>query len=572
MRINLALLMALIVSLGTGCGREDAAPQASAKPSAPASAPIVPKPEADVLAQVHFVGTTQLLADKKATAKLNEIAAMPETTALRDETLTKLATAPYRFLREREKLDGQALDEAALIRPLLEDLIPNESYVELRGPTNPVPDLLLAVHLGKERAALWQTNLSTILQNWTGITASNLEAEGYSGWELKKHHPPNVIRFIRAGDWAVFAWGQDEIPALPGWLQKIKADGRPAAVMQDHWLEAWADWPRLLRQETAASVPFKLPTMQLGLSMKDDNVRTKAVLQFPEPLNLTLPEWKFPTNLIHNPIVNFTAVRGVAPWLSRIDFFKQLQLDPMPDQFCSWAMYGAPFETYFATPVAQGTNFVQQLGTRLIEVENPKLIDKNWGHLAWDEKHTTVNWTGIFPAVAPYLTPASGTNGDFVLAGLFPRLPRSGKVPPELFAQILGHTNQVYYDWEITGERVGQWWNLMMLHHLLRGEYFTGANAPAQKWLAAIGSRVGNAATEVTVTGTHELTVIRKSPLGLMSFELGYGLAWEMAAGFPLQNEFPRAPKTRTRLNGSQPTPVIAQPGAAQPVVPATPK
>jgi hypothetical protein len=556
MRFKTALLIFATVGLMVGCGRDQPSSTAPGA-TAPASAAGSKGPgDPDLLASIHFVGSTALLADKKA-AKLNEIASLPESADLQKDVLDKLATAPYRYLREHEKVPATATDQAALIRPLLDDLVHEESYVELRTPTNPLPETILAIHLNKDRAALWRSNLSTILTTWTGLPVSEIQAEGYSGWELKKHHPPNVARFIQAGDWVVFGIGQDLIAGIPALLGKIKGTGRPAAALSDHWLEAWANCPRLLANKPGLS-PEKLPTLQLALGLKDDNVRTRIVLHFPDPLDLTLPEWTMPTNLVHNPIVNFTAVRGIAPWLGQIQFFKDLQSDPLPNQFCSWAMYGAPFETYLAIPVAHATNFVGRVGARLIEVDNPKLIDRGMGHLTWNENHTAVNWTGIFPAVAPYFMPISGPGGDFAFVGLFPKLPRVGKPPPDLFAQMMGHSNQVYYDWEITGERTGQWWNLMTLYHLLKGEFVGASNVPAQKWLAAISHRLGNAATEATVSGPQELTIVRKSPLGLASFELGYGLSWEMAEGFPLKNEYPSLPRGPRRSNLSQPAPPSA--------------
>jgi hypothetical protein len=563
MRNQLAQVIILAVVIGTGCGRENGSP--APKSSASPQPPLAAKPGADVLAQIHFVGSSQLLADKKAVAKLNEIADLPETDTLKEQVLAKLSTAPCRFLQERQKLPGDANDESDLLEPLLGDLVTNESFAELRGPTNAVPDLLLAVHLGNERAALWETNLSTVLKVWTGLPVNNIQAEGYSGWELKKHQPPNLVRFLRAGDWAVFAWGQNEIPALPPMLQKIKAEGHPAAAMQEHWLEAWFDWPHLLSRNLSASLPFKVPTMQLGVGMRDDNIRSKVVFQFPDPLNLTLPEWKFPTNLIHNPIVNFTAARGIAPLLSQIEFLKQLQPDPMPNQFCAWAMFGVPFETTAAFPVQNASNFVQQVGTRLISMENSNLIAEGMGHLDWDETHTTLKLVGIIPMVGPYLTSAASGNGEFALAGLFPTVNRTRAAPPELFAQMIGHSNQVYYDWELTGERVNQWWNLIMLRHMIAAESIGGTNAPASRWITAISSRAGNGATEVTVTGPNELTLIRKSPLGLTGGELAWLLSWEKAPGFPLHGDYPHAGQARAALGGAQNGSAALQAGPAPP-------
>src|SRR5690242_15873710 len=101
MRVYLVLLVILTAGLGLGCGREK---QESPATSTPVQ---VAKVESNLLARVHFTGTTQLLAETN-TAKLNEIAGLLETAALRDDAIRKLATAPYRFLQEQKKLPAEA--------------------------------------------------------------------------------------------------------------------------------------------------------------------------------------------------------------------------------------------------------------------------------------------------------------------------------------------------------------------------------------------------------------------------------------------------------------------------------
>src|SRR5581483_8089914 len=121
----------------------------------------------------------------------------------------------------------RASDYAAEFRPLLEDMLHSESYLELLGPTHPVPEVLLAVKLSDERAGLWVTNLSQIFSAWSGSGVTPLEDGGFKGWELKKHHAPNVFHFFRARDWVVLAWGDDAIPDQGRWLKNLKQTGRP---------------------------------------------------------------------------------------------------------------------------------------------------------------------------------------------------------------------------------------------------------------------------------------------------------------------------------------------------------
>ena len=101
---------------------------------------------------------------------------------------------------------------------------------------------MLAVKLSNDRAQLWQAYLSTILTSWTAIPTTPIQGDGYTGWELKKHVDPNLIRFIHAGDWVLFGWGQDDIHLQPSFLQRIKANKRPADPLKNVWLDALVDF------------------------------------------------------------------------------------------------------------------------------------------------------------------------------------------------------------------------------------------------------------------------------------------------------------------------------------------
>ncbi len=89
-----------------------------------------------------------------------------------------------------------------------------------------------------------RTNLAAVMQMWTGIPAAQ---DKPGNWELKKHSPPNLIRFVRAGDWVVFGGGQDALPLSDELVRRILAEKRPAPAEKNDWLTADLDWPRLAR-------------------------------------------------------------------------------------------------------------------------------------------------------------------------------------------------------------------------------------------------------------------------------------------------------------------------------------
>src|SRR5271169_4750156 len=75
--------------------------------------------DGDTIARFHFAGMARIAADPKG-ASVNEIAALPETVVLRDQTLDKLATAPF-HLFEQKVANHETNNFAPLLRPLLED-------------------------------------------------------------------------------------------------------------------------------------------------------------------------------------------------------------------------------------------------------------------------------------------------------------------------------------------------------------------------------------------------------------------------------------------------------------------
>jgi len=123
-------------------------------------------------------------------------------------------------------------------------------------------------------------------------------------------------------------------------------------------------------------------------------------------------------------------------------------------------------------------------------------------------------------------------------------------VPPDLFAQLTGRKNLLYYDWEITQERLVHARPLYQLLDILHRRQFTPTNTPSHKWLREVGPLLGNTVTEVTLDAPKQLTLVRKSHLGLTGFEL-YTLArWIESRGFPLKFE-PPPPIESPRTNAA---------------------
>ena len=477
----------------------------------------------DLIAQVHFVGGEQISADTNSLAFTN-LWRSPEAQVLRGQTLNKLAHAPFKLLPG--KMSPQATDKAEQLRPLLDDLQQSEWFLDVRDATNGSPEFALVIHLNSGRARLWQTNLANVLESWTGLSTEKIR----DGWELKKHLPPDLIRFVHAGDWVVFGWGQDELPLNDGLVRRVLAEKRPAPIAKDYWLSADVDWARLARG-FSLSVATNLPETQFEVVGRSNNLRFEGKLVFSQPPALSLKPWRLPTNTIHGPFVSFTAVRGLAPWLEKQGCAPPFEIQPLPDQAFIWALAQIPFQTFVAVPVENATNAIQQIGTRLTVGPHTNLQNSFLPSFTVTTNDNEIAWRGI-PFIAPVLQSVREPAGDFLLAGLFPNSPNSSPIPPELLAQ-LDHTNLIFYHWEITAERLPEVRSLSQLALLMAGHPQLRERSAAAKWLDRIGPALGNTVTEMTQTAPDEWTFKRKAPGGLTAFELVALANWIEATNFP---------------------------------------
>jgi hypothetical protein len=129
----------------------------------------------------------------------------------------------------------------------------------------------------------------------------------------------------------------------------------------------------------------------------------------------------------------------------------------------------------------------------------------------------------------------------------------------------LNSTNLVYYDWEITEDRLPQVRSLTDFLFVLSGsgQQFIAADAPAQKWLDAVAPKLGNCGTVGTIVSSNEVALVRNGSIGLTAFELTMLKGWIASPNFPLSARMDRVrPSLRNRAtNAVVPMPA---PGAVQ--------
>ena len=533
MRLLTVVLIASGLAGNVGCRKQE-----SGETTGPAA-------RDEVLVRYHFVGTTSL-TDNTNASRFRELWNLPETRRLVEQTLQKLAHAP-RTLYGDSVTPAQDERGAALLRPMLDDLPRHESFVQVRGSADKTAEWTLLVKLPADRLKLWRANLRELMQVWQlGKAATNM-VEGFAAWEVERTDAPALVRCVEAGPWLALGVGQRAMTAVHEALRRIKSGGRPIAVASNYWLEAELNLPRL-----GAVLDFpptiQWPRAKCTVTGSGENLRSKARLIFPANVTGPLEPWQIPTNIINDPLISFTAVRGVSPWLKECAMLRQLGLNPAPNELFFWAQGQLTFQSYLAFPLKQAASQLERAANRA-----PSLLGTNWhdrgmGHIGWRTNTHEMVWT--LPYINPFLKPTDYQGTEFVFGGLFPPSPLTNPPPGELLSELATEPKLVYYDWEITQARLTSWRIMAQLFAMLADKPQLTTNTASLAWMMAVESKLGNTITEVTAESPVEWSVARKSHLGFTAVELVALTRWLESVAFPkLSFELPadRTPRPASK-------------------------
>lgn len=508
----------------------------------------------DLLFNYHFVGTSQLFKDTNS-ATLKKAWELPDSIALRNNVLEKLASTPGRLLPAEA---GGLTNSAALIRPLLDDLLAVESLAEIRRGTNAPGEVVFAIRIPKERIGLWETNLQKVFAGFTKSEARKATWEKFNGWEVKQATTPNLIRSIWTGEWLVLGIGQTELPLQNNMLRRLAAGNLPADWKgKTNWLESTIDLPRLQHWLPVSQLPFKPAKTEIALSSKNDNIRTVLRAVYPTALNWKGQKWQIPTNIVRDPIISFTAAQNLSTLVKSPEVLAKTGVNPMTNQFFLWSQAQMPFMTFGAMPVKDSQKTFDHLTVRMPQLFNEDLAEAKAGSLVLSSNKQNLLWSGV-SILAPGLRATNDTTGEFIFGGLF-AVPPSRQAPPqELIQQISSRTNLIYYDWEITQHRLGQWQVLskmlpfMQLKRLpVSPEVVAQAKTNEavrlklaermldERWQSRVAPLLGNSITEVTLVAPNEIELIRRSHIGFTGIELLYLSHWLNDPRFPITKDGP---------------------------------
>lgn len=474
------------------------------------------------LARWHFLGAAAALADTNAPTPA-KLFLLPASQELKAQTLAKLTRALAASLAGVETPEDAA---AALIRPLLEDLLASESAGEVRDGA--APEWSVAVRLKSDRAPAWRANVEKLL--------GGKAAAEWNAAQPRKAGGTNFVTFSQIGEWSLVSVGRKSPPALHNEMAKsLRTLGKPAGAGAGYWLKTDLDLARLL-PTLGKEHATELPTVSLQMGAREDYLRSSAALKFATPGQWALEPWAIPTNTIHdspnNHLVSFGAMRGFGPWLSRQPAAKELGLTPAPNQFFTWSHEQIPFQICSALPVNDPAEVMKRAADWVPRQIPPNASLPSAFQASWSSNRSQLFFHGL-PVLEPALQPAHDNGRAYLVSQLFPIGSSTNPPPPSLIREVTSQTNLVSYDWEITSARLLPWRDLSQFASILAQRQPANTNQVGMRWLMQIAPELGNTVTVGTVSSPKELEVTRKSRLGLSSHELVLLAYWLDDPEFP---------------------------------------
>ena len=540
--VGFGLLAGLWLFAVGGCQKSSPSEGSATPETKQASAPKAAAPE--TIAKLHWLGKKRLEGETNA-AFFMSIWDLPESAKLEAQTLDKLAVAIARSLSNTTNaVDITNSAAAASVRPLLEDLLNEESYLELRGGSNDLAELGLAIRLNEDRADAWRTNLPKVFEGVVSSAPTGSPIDNH-GWRLDLENPKskttNHLALARVGTWTVVslcpATFMGGVPPAGGLLAdfsaRIQGNQAPfAAPATNFWLETEFDLGRIADAFGCNwSFPAGLPKVSLTMIGDGLNVRTRGELAFPQPLGLEFEPWNIPTNLVHNPLMSFTAINGIGPWIGSLPFWQNLKVESAPNQFYLWGLGGAAIQTYFAAPLKGSSNTVFALSGSLLDSCNRWLTTNKIGEFGRAADLNGLTWKGI-PFIDPFLKEVKLQRCGFVYGGLGPESSLTNPAPEALILEITAHTNLFCYNWEITGPRIQACiYNSQAVRLIARKAQLP--NGTSMGWLKALSLKLGNCGTELTASDPTHISFVRKSSFGLTAAELLFLVDWLESPSFP---------------------------------------
>jgi len=328
------------------------------------------------------------------------------------------------------------------------------------------------------------------------------------------------------------------------WTRAMRASrgdgGDPAAIRKDDWLVVVSDatafpparaWDQLngLPAEPGAQAQFDLRYpgrvgIKAAMTCRDGAARWTATATLGKPLPSPLPVWDIP-GAIREPLVFFTAIRGVPALLPSLPWLQAWAGGILPSEVFLWGQPGRPDwgHSYAAAHMEDPAAAVEALYRRLTPLFATNGSAAYRGQLHLDAQAHRLVVAGSVPAVPTFEAQSEG-NKKYLTFGFLPAVRSTNALAPEMLAQ-LNRPNLLYYDWEFTSAAAHHWHLGRQLLDLMEGRHAV-VTTPATQWLLAAATKMGECVTEGLVTAPDTIAIRRKSPIGLSGMELATLAGW----------------------------------------------
>lgn len=566
MRLNWFISILAGAVLITGCSKKSADTQASAT-----SASATSEKDGDLLMRVQFAGTAAAMADTNF-AYLTNIAALPETAALRSRIVGRMAELVGRLVTsqspphltlpsplpegaERENTSGARSAERGMgtvsptntpatnlqpatfnlqpaedLAPVLDEMLTRGFALELRGASNGVKSLALTANATTDIAARWDAALGKAAHNWFAGAPETTNASGWSAGSRR-------VVFTHGEGWAGLAVSDStngSFKTISGELAQLASRGLQAKGGTNSPVMEVELASSLLPGPIQRSVYGSFTQLHLSVYPGDECLRIRGRASYTADLPRLSSSITVPTNLFTDTLISFTVVQNPDGWLEKNSAIRGLMPAPLPDSAFFWGGDMAPYQFFTALPFTGDTNYLPMMAAKINAFA---AIDNN-GNAVVDATNRTLNWSGV-PFAGPSLRIENSAGSDFLIGATFPTS-RAVEGLDANFVRIVGsRTNLLLYDWEFTASRLDSWFRVGQLALLMAQYKQLAGDTASLKWLQAAAPKLpngGNTVTEITQTGPRELALSRRAPLLFTSAELFWLANWLESSNFPAAN------------------------------------
>ncbi len=342
-----------------------------------------------------------------------------------------------------------------------------------------------------------------------------------------------TVSLESSGDWLIAGVGSKGSFPVSGITSAIASSGRPWKLDSGALVFIEADLPKLSAFFGWAESPVRLGAIALTIAAQGENLKTTAKVTFPDAIAVGQEMWNAPTNLLRDPLVNFTAIRSLGAFLPPGSMFDSVIGRQMgKSQTYLWTLSQVPFQYYFAMASTSPKGEMDRLGDVIPREWNPILKASNSGEFGWNSNKTQLQMKGG-SLLAPFVLATNDATGGWVTGGFFPFVPNRQPAPKELMDEFQNRKDLVYYDWEISQERVGFWRVMGQIAPVFGRKAAVNVIreqrrlfSTTERFLDGVAPQLGNTVTEAESAGPKEFNVTRKSHLGLSGFELVHLARW----------------------------------------------